>query len=414
MRKKGFVQISYELIKLGTALNHRAFRLIVYLMSFKPCFPSREQIKQEAGLTDDAISKGLAQAQEYNILSYKKGNSKGNSNEYFLNPESEWNLPQVPSYKEKKATSKSEGDHIRNKSSTTSESTEAPPQNLEPNKSNANYTNEKENNELNQFRNNKETFISAENEKLFLKLTEHLHKIYGDLYPKKVGVSFDRKNEGVITSSELEIIWDRHLDYLKKGGSLHGLVKNEFVRLEPKKQRRLPEPRFLISKDSRKSYLHKVAGEAQAEEFSNCFGPIGTKDLKKTRELDRSYAFCLTGFKHLLKVKSIEQYAVDSILGEKKLPPLGPHLFKYAIVKEFYFNEKNKLTEAAFEFYLQQIGHSGYTPFLVQTARNTYCPEAEGWPEYGITRGGGESELIPLADLLKQQGNTNSLDKIIH
>lgn len=413
MKKSHFVKVSHSLVKLGTELNHSAFRLIVYLMSFKPCFPSREQIKHESGLTDAAISKGLTVAQEYNILSYKKGNSKGNSNEYFLNPESEWSLPQIQTYKEKKATSKLEDYRIKNKSRTTSKSTEAPPQNLQPNKSNAKYTNEKENNDLNQFRNNKETFISAENQKkIFLKLTGQLHKIYGELYPQKLDLQFDRQNEGGITSDELATIWKRYVIYLKNGGSLHGLIQNEFARLEPKRQRRLPEPRFLTSKDSRKSYLDKVRGEAQAEDFSKCFGPIDFKNLTKIRKLDKNYHFCLAAFRHLMKVRSIEQYAIDSLLGEKKLPLLGSYLFKYAVVKEYYF-EETKLTKSAWEFYLEQIELSDYTPFYAQRAVNLYFPEMEGWPLLGITRHGGlESEMAPLVGISVH--DRNSVGNTIH
>lgn len=394
-----FVMVPHSLVKLGKHLKHQTFRLIAYLRCFDPIYPSREQIKLEAGLTDAAITAGLKEAMRYNVLSYQRGNSSGKANSYTIHPEKDWQLPKAQRYSKKRGAHKTNEDHPSNLGASTSDSNLFAPQKGTPNQSNAKQSNCNKSNDRDQSKSNKDQFSNSTFDESFQNLTAHLHRFYGQLYPSLVGVPFDPVSEGKLGEDELSVILKRYIDYAKHGGSLFGLIRNDFARLGQKKQKRLPEPRFLAMKDSRKIYLSIIDSEVVNENFETCFGPFRfvIQDLRKKRYEDRKYLYAIRALRHLLKVKDIEQYVTDSLIAANQLPQLGAYLFKYAILKEYYFDEELKLTRKATKLYMRLVGHDSYEPFDFQVGRYPFAPEFEGWPDKGIRRGAGfQYEIDPI------------------
>ena len=78
----------------------------------------------------------------------------------------------------------------------------------------------------------------------------------------------------------------------------------------------------------------------------------------------------------------------DSLLQDSKLLPLGVHLFKYAMLKEYYFDKDTSVTKNASELYFDHIKHE-HRPFSRIMRGNPHDPEIEGWPHLGIKRGSG-------------------------
>lgn len=388
-KNKNFVQIQHEIVKSGKGLSHRAFRLYSYLKCFDPCFPSREQIRLETGLTDYAISASLEELTKYNLLHYDRGNSRGKANRYYLHPQEDWKLPQNQRYSKKRGTRHSEANHFKNKAATTLNSGQVPNQNDEPNKSNDNYSNSNQSNELNQHKISKELdSLQFMSEDFFKKLTEHLRKFYGQFSMEVLKIPYSIEDEEPLSKDDLDRIVRRVQRITRAGGTLHGLVKNEFIRLKKQKNSRPAEPRFLLNKASRTSYEGQIAKEVFNEEFASCFGPIPYQ-MSTPRRNDKGYVYARRAFRHLLKIKSIDQYVIDSFDPKNGLPLLGPHLFKYAVVKEFFFDEETNLTKRAVNFYFSEVGSPEYRPFWNQTTPNTFDPTMEGWSQKGITRGGG-------------------------
>ena len=399
-KRSQFVMTPHSLVKLGRNIRHQTFRLISYLQCFDPCFPSREQIKLEAGLTDAAITIGLKEAMALGILTYERGNSNGKANTYKVHPEKDWKLPEHPSYSKKRSTRNSNKDHSKNLGSSTPNTTTFVPQEELPNQSNSNYTNPKESNDSNQSGNNR--LITA-NPEVLKHLTAVLHKHFRDLFSSAIGVKFDPAKEGALTQDELVIILERYISYCEAGGSLHGLIASEHNRLGGKKERRVPEPRFLAKANSRKVYIAEIAAEAYGEELETCLGPIGLKYIKAPMSSDRSYHLCRRAFKHLLKVKSIDQYVIDSLNPSNRLPLMGSYLFKYAVLKEYCFDQPRDVTQRACKLYFKLIGNEQYNPFWFQMAPNAFDSSCEGWPHLGIARG---SALVKHTSSETNQNNS--------
>lgn len=403
-KNKNFVQIQHEIVKLGKRLSHRAFRLYSYLKCFDPCFPSREQIKLETGLTDYAISTSLEELTKYNLLHYDRGNSKGKANKYYLHPKEDWKLPQSQRYSKKRGTRHSEVNHLKNEAATTLNSEQVPNQNDEPNKSNDNYSNSNQSNELKQHKISKELdSLQSLSEDSFKKLTEQLRKFYGQFSLEVLKVPYSIEDEESLSKEDLSRIVQRVQKITRTGGTLHGLIRNEFVRLKKQKNSRSAEPRFLLNKASRTSYEGQIAKEVYNEEFASCFGPVPYQ-INAPRQIDKGYLYARRAFRHLLKIKSVDQYVIDSLDPKNKLPLLGPHLFKYAVVKEFFFDEETNLTKRAVNFYFSEIGSPEYRPFRNETTPRALYPEMEGWPIRGITKGGGRKYEL-LAELTPDQPN---------
>ncbi|MBL7555895.1 MAG: hypothetical protein JNM24_08755 [Bdellovibrionaceae bacterium] len=217
-------------------------------------------------------------------------------------------------------------------------------------------------------------------------------------------VPYSIEDEEPLSTDDLIRIVRRVQKITKTGGTLHGLIRNEFVRLKKQRNSRPAEPRFLLNKASRTSYEGQIEKEVYNAEFASCFGPIPYQ-IKAPRKSDKGYLYARRAFRHLIKVNSIDQYVIDSLDPNNRLPLMGPHLFKYAIVKEFFFDDETSLTRRAADFYFNEIGSPQYRPFSCETTPNMFDPKIEGWPSLGITRGGGRKYEL-LAELASDQQST--------
>lgn len=95
---KNFTKIPQKII-MSSALDVYELRILCVLLSFKPCYPSYENLKKFTGISRDKINKVLRSLKDKNIIDWKKGNSRKLSNEYYICPVTTWNLTGlVPDY----------------------------------------------------------------------------------------------------------------------------------------------------------------------------------------------------------------------------------------------------------------------------------------------------------------------------
>ena len=410
-----WAKIPFILIK-NRVLNYSTRIFVSYLLCFSNRrFPSRARISKDTGLSDDTITKCIAEAMSFNILNYERGNSKHKANEYFILNESDWKIPAKLENQKSRGASEFNADLTKKQRGGTPESSDALNQKTATSKSNDTYITNRKNNKPDQSKINKGSPSSSSDRSVMLQtLTVHLHRFYGEFNKEFLKIPFDHVNEGKLTSDELDEILARLQEFTKLGGSLNCWVRNEYFRLKSKKQQRLPEPRFLARNDSRKTYLTRIQKDVFNEELSSCVHPIPW-GLTKSRQEDIGYRYAIRAFRHLLEVRDLDQYVIDSLNPENKLPLMGPHLFKYALLKEYYFDKDTQRTADASSFYFDKIGHKDHQPFLGNMMKRPIeYLDMEGWPERRIQRGSGRKYDIFSVKELELLQDPDSPAQFVH
>lgn len=352
-------------------------------------------------MCNDTISKSLKELVEANLVNYTQGNSFKKANLYTFPPPELWNLPKKKKLSKKPRTPVFETTTPENDvASTPKNDVTATPKNVQvvrqkaaTNKSNGNNSNLNNNNsKLNESKleqgSNSNAPLSVTVD--FYILTAHLKRYYEKLYKELLKIPFSEATHGKLTAKETHIILDRYIEYAKVGGSLHGLIKNEFTRLKYKKTVRHPEPRFLASNDSLKIYFPVILEEVYDEDFKTCFGPIPLTHLLKPSAEDKTYQLILKAFRLFLMIGSIEGYVTAS-LKKLNIPQLGSCLFKYALAKEAYNGNSLSITKKATDLYFSQIGDGESRPFQNELY---FSQDNNFWAKLRFKSGDGFKEEI--------------------
>lgn len=385
MTDKEFTKVANKLIRCK-GISNSLFRFISVVASYNPSFPSRRKISSMAPLSDGNITNCLREAQEFNLLSYVRGGDQ-RSNHYTIKPVSEWKLPTNLGPSKLKGTSKSKKGPLKNEVRPQSEFEGGVPQNLRRNKNNRNNTKIKNHNKEEQDSNSKKDFTSNSLDNRALKnfgdeLLDHYQRFSQEYFR----VRYPKRLENQFTCiTLLSATLDRSIELSGIGGTLHGLVRNEFVRLRGQRKPRLAELRFLTEYDaSFNSYAAKICNEVEDEcDLNDVIFPLSGRHLKGTTERDGAYSIAVKSVKTFLECGSIgdyEQYRIA--IGRHELKQIGMYLFKYLLLKEFVvWGCPGEITIAGLKLYKGLIG-SSYWPL----SSRTLSKDAVGWPEYGINK----------------------------
>lgn len=80
---KNYTRIPNKLLRCA-ALNQSEFRVLLILMSIKPCYPSRADLSKWSGLGINTIQRALKSLRTKGIVSWKRGHGYGKNNRYFV------------------------------------------------------------------------------------------------------------------------------------------------------------------------------------------------------------------------------------------------------------------------------------------------------------------------------------------
>ena len=335
-KTRGFTKIDNELIRCP-GIGYTPFRLIAFLKSFSEgrCYPSRRVITRDTGMSDATISKALSELQQYNMLSYIRGSDQ-RSNRYTIKPEDEWKLPQKLTSSKNKVALAAEDELPNFQIATGSDSDETPPQNLKRNKNKPNNTKDTKTKDQDEIGNSKSVFDSLpDKSKIFF--AEDLIECYRSCcwrhFKKRYDVEYESQvhDEGLLGN-----IFSIYFDLLQIGGSLHGWVNNEFVRLAKKKTRHLPRPEFLLNTDSLKSYKSALYEEFDlGEELSDAFKGLPTDQFQQPIDEDDVYQKCAATVRSFMEsgdVIATELLRIES--GDRSVFSLSINVLWYLVIKE--------------------------------------------------------------------------------
>ena len=87
--KRRFVQVPNQIARCPD-LSPSEFRVLVALMSLKPCYPSYEDLARWTGLNRKTVGRVLKELKTKKVLKWKRGHSGGKNNEYFVQPFEKW------------------------------------------------------------------------------------------------------------------------------------------------------------------------------------------------------------------------------------------------------------------------------------------------------------------------------------
>lgn len=81
---KNFTQIPNKVL-MCPSLTASEFRILLILMSLKPCYPSYADLSKRTGMTGRTINRTLQKLKNRGVISWVKGNSHGKNNYYSIN-----------------------------------------------------------------------------------------------------------------------------------------------------------------------------------------------------------------------------------------------------------------------------------------------------------------------------------------
>ena len=83
---KNFTQISNVLIR-SPKFNVYEYRVLTFLISFNPCYPSHADLAKGTGLNRKTVYRALKSLREKGAIDWRQG-AKGRNNHYFVNHKS--------------------------------------------------------------------------------------------------------------------------------------------------------------------------------------------------------------------------------------------------------------------------------------------------------------------------------------
>ena len=383
MENKNFVMIANEIAR-SPRVSARCAKVYAFLKSYNPCHPSLDHIHEKTGLAKGTIRKAIVEATRLGLLTYIQGD-RTRSNLYKMLPESEWRLHEVD---ESKTNRRSNSVLNGSKTCLQGRANIDPVvgQNLDCNKTKSKKTNLKQTKEKDQTRTIKGMAAEFDSdcltwfaETLRSQYGEFHLRFYGSKYPEKYGSDFhDHNMMSMIVSESIRLS--------SHGGTLYCWVKSEFERLQNKRERRTPVPRFLINKDSTDVYLTKINCEVRDNSIFRCVAPLDVRHLKTVTALDKTYQMVARSIDEFIKVESIESYERQRIQSRREdILQMGPHLFKYATLKQFItVGTVLPSTAKGWELYCQRIGTNCSFPFFNEVFEGTENFEFE---KRGISQG---------------------------
>lgn len=84
-KKSEFLKVPNELVRCGNILPASEHRVLLFLMSLNPCFPSYKGIADACDIHKDTVRVALRGLVDKGLISYKKGsNLTGKANTYYV------------------------------------------------------------------------------------------------------------------------------------------------------------------------------------------------------------------------------------------------------------------------------------------------------------------------------------------
>lgn len=340
-KTNGFTKVS-NLIARSPDLSLSAFRVFVFLRSFNPSFPSWERISSGTGIVSGStISKAIAELERLCIV-VKGIHSNGRSNSYVFQPEYLWKIsaPKPPPKKQRHPVYG--GGSLKICSPSSPEISHEDIQKMDTKKTTVEEEQvEEESTKEDSYINNRKTAPFKELKKWPPEAVEKFGNEIVDLFAAR----YNRQSLGSYPHMEelrdlrrkavVQDVVEVVLCAMTSGGSMWGLVKNEFKRLGRQKTKHMPRTRFLINRNSIEDYQQSISDEWDHLDFPKAFGPLNYEKIKTVTCDDKTYQQCLATLDAYVAGADIREFELTRLTaGSELLVSLGPHVFRYVHIKD--------------------------------------------------------------------------------